>query len=154
MYALNSLYLNFPFRSFISFMRLPTINFQFRFWLWWLTQIVLLLRCEAQLQIDVRQEITSTYANETAAIGGRRDAEQLGIPRCDSHYDCVFNGYCIKDSDGYGRCLCPKSCPSSKSNNIYPFAEKKLYHLRLWKAVQIFLTVEYFTETSSLEENT
>ncbi|PAV77395.1 hypothetical protein WR25_16591 [Diploscapter pachys] len=86
-------------------------KFKFRFWLWWLTQIVLLLRCEAQLQIDVRQETTSTYANETA-VGGRKDAEQLGIPRCDSHYDCVFNGYCIKDSDGYGRCLCPKSCPS------------------------------------------
>ncbi|KAF8362883.1 clr-1 [Pristionchus pacificus] len=39
-------------------------------------------------------------------------ADELGIPRCETNHDCVANGVCQKGKDGYGRCLCPGSCPS------------------------------------------
>ncbi|VDO72724.1 unnamed protein product [Heligmosomoides polygyrus] len=49
---------------------------------------------------------------------------RAGVPRCESNYDCVHNGLCRKDADGYGRCLCPRkfqfqgrcSCPPMFDN--------------------------------------
>ncbi|VDL70986.1 unnamed protein product [Nippostrongylus brasiliensis] len=54
----------------------------------------------------------------------------MGVPRCESNYDCVHNGLCRKDADGYGRCLCPRSCPPYIPMDCMRQGSSSYYRLR------------------------
>ncbi|KJH50871.1 fibronectin type III domain protein [Dictyocaulus viviparus] len=52
------------------------------------------------------------------------------VPRCESNHDCVHNGLCRKDADGYGRCLCPRSCPPYIPMDCMKQGSSSYYRLR------------------------
>ncbi|CAJ0581740.1 unnamed protein product, partial [Mesorhabditis spiculigera] len=80
-----------------------------RWWLWWAAVILLLLRLRAEEdEITVEGEAKSTPKPKEEPP---KTPDQLGVPVCQSDYDCVYRGMCRKDADGYGRCMCPSSCP-------------------------------------------
>ncbi|KAK6053068.1 hypothetical protein COOONC_09428 [Cooperia oncophora] len=101
-------------------------------WTWWLTLILLLLRftygdenVEPQNVTSVTEEIPTT-----TTPSGPASADRLGVPRCESNYDCVHNGLCRKDADGYGRCLCPRSCPPYIPMDCMKQGSSSYYRLR------------------------
>ncbi|EYC33091.1 hypothetical protein Y032_0002g594 [Ancylostoma ceylanicum] len=66
----------------------------------------------------------------TTTPSGPASADKLGVPRCESNYDCVHNGLCRKDTDGYGRCLCPRSCPPYIPMDCMKQGTSSYYRLR------------------------
>ncbi|WKX97051.1 hypothetical protein Q1695_013027 [Nippostrongylus brasiliensis] len=104
----------------------------FGIWTWWATLILLLLRFTSGEE-DV-EAINSTSASEiiptTTTPSGPASADRLGVPRCESNYDCVHNGLCRKDADGYGRCLCPRSCPPYIPMDCMRQGSSSYYRLR------------------------
>ncbi|CAJ0963453.1 unnamed protein product, partial [Mesorhabditis belari] len=78
-------------------------------WLWWTSVILLLLRVDAEESEQITIPLAST--EKTPEKNGPQTPDELGVPVCNSDHDCVSRGKCRKDADGYGRCMCPSSCP-------------------------------------------
>ncbi|CAI4231718.1 unnamed protein product [Auanema sp. JU1783] len=74
-------------------------------WIWYSSFILLLLRHETV------QAASHRLSSNSSLIKKPKTAEELGVPKCTSNYNCVNNGACVRDADGNGRCLCPRSCP-------------------------------------------
>uniref|UniRef100_A0A1I7X3H0 Ig-like domain-containing protein n=1 Tax=Heterorhabditis bacteriophora TaxID=37862 RepID=A0A1I7X3H0_HETBA len=114
------------------------MGFNHRYWIWWSTVILLLLRCALCTKInDNRNETGSETYISSVGPTGPLSADRLGIPRCESNYDCVYNGVCRKDADGYGRCLCPRSCPP-----YIPMGCKRGYNFRHHQVEQPCLVMD------------
>ncbi|RCN28437.1 hypothetical protein ANCCAN_25819 [Ancylostoma caninum] len=104
----------------------------FGFWTWWSTLILLLLRFTyGDDDMDTLNITSITDAPPTTTTpSGPASADKLGVPRCESNYDCVHNGLCRKDTDGYGRCLCPRSCPPYIPMDCMKQGTSSYYRLR------------------------
>ncbi|KAK5968601.1 hypothetical protein GCK32_007583 [Trichostrongylus colubriformis] len=104
----------------------------FGIWTWWSTLILLLLRFTNGEETAEPLNITSATEETptTTTPSGPASADRLGVPRCESNYDCVHNGLCRKDADGYGRCLCPRSCPPYIPMDCMKQGSSSYYRLR------------------------
>ncbi|XGW07737.1 hypothetical protein V3C99_010692 [Haemonchus contortus] len=104
----------------------------FGLWTWWSTLILLLLRFTSGEEEAEPLNITSVTEEtvSTTTPSGPASADRLGVPRCESNYDCVHNGLCRKDADGYGRCLCPRSCPPYIPMDCMKQGSSSYYRLR------------------------
>ncbi|CAI5442482.1 unnamed protein product [Caenorhabditis angaria] len=83
-------------------------------WIWWITVILLYLRSTVEA---FDEEISLSNENESKPEieekPGPKSALSLGLPRCETNYDCSHDGVCKKGADGYGVCLCAAACPAT-----------------------------------------